>query len=450
MSLTPNLFHLSKSAMAALLVRLAVSLVAVKAESDCSSLLMSKQRSSIEFQDGKCIEQDGDRRTKTHENVVKFEALDSNGEFSSLTFQPSWYSVTAGQPVASDCLKVDSTSITFTAGRKGSGTTAGVFMQGFNDTTVYGIYAGGCLAGPALLDSPLEVSKGCLALCSPGHPDELNFVFEGTATFNFNIDGKVFSSSLVLRFGQGHQSSKNNWWIGNDQCFRVDTKDGSGVVCGPLLFREFHGNNVFGVAYVKRSFQSNSCLHESGSSHDSTHDNMVTLESREGQSFSLSFDPSWYAVTVGQPVAASCLTLQGGTFTFSAGRRNSNEAALVFMKGNSGNSIIGPTDNGGSVGSGTPSELNFALEGNATFTFKDAFGRVFSGSHLLRLGQGHKVTLWVPENNWWLGAPGCYQKSCINCHKCDCKNGGLVCGELYFQTQSAGSRLVVMPESWMT
>ena len=135
--------------MAALIVRLVVSLVVVKAESDCSSLLMSRQRSSIEFQDGKCIEQDGVRHTKKHDNVVKFEALDSNGEFSSLTFQPSWYYVTAGQPVASDCLKVDSTSITFTAGRKGSGTTAGVFMQGFNDTTVYGIYGGGCLAGPA-------------------------------------------------------------------------------------------------------------------------------------------------------------------------------------------------------------------------------------------------------------------------------------------------------------
>ena len=146
--------------MAALIVRLVVSLVAVKAESDCSSLLLSKQRSSIEFQDGKCIEQDGDRHTKTHDNVVKFEALD--GEFSSLTFQPSWYSVTAGQPVASDCLKVDSTSITFTAGRKGSGTTAGVFMKGFNDTTVYGIYGGGSLAGPTLLDSSLGVSRDAM------------------------------------------------------------------------------------------------------------------------------------------------------------------------------------------------------------------------------------------------------------------------------------------------
>ena len=152
------------------------------------------------------------------------------------------------------------------------------------------------------MDSPLEVSKGCLALCSPGHPDELNFVFGGTATFNFNIDGKVFSSSLVLRFGQGHRAGagKNNWWIGNEQCFRADTKDGSGVVCGPLLFREVEVPsyfNVFGVAYLKRSFQSNSCLHES--SFGSTHDNKLTLESREGQSFSLSFDPSWYAVTVG-------------------------------------------------------------------------------------------------------------------------------------------------------
>ena len=156
--------------MAALIVRLVVNLVAVKAESDCSSLLMSKQRSSIEFQDGKCIQQDGDRRTEKHDNVVKFEGLDSNGEFSSLSFEPSWYSVTAGQPVASDCLKVDSTSITFTAGRSRSQTTAGDFMKGLLDTAVYGIYGGRCLAGPALLDSPLEVSRDalpCVAQVSP-------------------------------------------------------------------------------------------------------------------------------------------------------------------------------------------------------------------------------------------------------------------------------------------
>ena len=124
--------------------------------------------------------------------------------FQALPSSRAGYSITA-----------DSTSITFTAGSKGCGTTAGVFMQGFSDITGYGIYGGGCLAGPALLDSPL--SKGCLALCSPGAPDKLNFVFGGTATFNFNVDGRVFSSSLVLRFGQGHGSRENNWWIGNEQ-----------------------------------------------------------------------------------------------------------------------------------------------------------------------------------------------------------------------------------------
>ena len=63
--------------MAALILRLVVSLVAAKAESECSSLLMSKQRSSIEFQDGKCIEQDGDRHTEKHDNVVKFDWTES-------------------------------------------------------------------------------------------------------------------------------------------------------------------------------------------------------------------------------------------------------------------------------------------------------------------------------------------------------------------------------------
>ena len=268
----------------------------------------------------------------------------------------------------------------------------------------------------------------------------------------------------MLRFGQGHRAGKNNWWIGNEQCFRADLKDGSGVVCGPLLFREVPSYfNVFGVAYLKRSFQSNSCLHESGSG--STHDNKLVFEGRYGLSFSLSFDPSWYAVTVGQPVAASCLNVQGGTLTFSAGRQHSKEAAFVFMKGNSANSIIGNIPQHESnlaaaslpnlvVGSGTPSELNFALEGNATFAFKDNDGQAFSGSMALRVGQGHISDLVTGNNNWWLGAPGCYQKSCNNCYMCDCTIGGLVCGGLFFQTTDAFSpaayRFFVMPESWTT
>ena len=114
----------------------------------------------------------------------------------------------------------------------------------------------------------------------------------------------------------------------------------------------------------------------------------------------------------------------------------------MFMKGNSANSIIGTMAPHQSnlavaslpnlvVGSGTPSELNFALEGNATFAFEDNDGRAFSGSMVLRVGQGHQSK--PRDNNWWLGAPGCYQKSCINCFKCACNTGGLVCGELFFQ-----------------
>ena len=266
--------------------------------------------------------------------------------------------------------------------------------------------------------------KGCLALCSAGHLSELSFAFERTATFNFNIDGKVFSSSLVLRLRQRHRGGQNNWWVGNEQGFRADTQHGSGVVCGRLLFREADSNE-----------QSNSCLRESGSSHDSTHDNQLYLDSRGGQSFFFSFDPSWYAVTVGQPVAASCWGIQGGTLTFSAGRQHSKEAAFVFMKGNSENSIIHTMLSESNLavaslpnlvdGSGTQSELNFALEGNATFAFEDNDGRAFSGSMVLRVGQGRQK---IGSNNWWLGAPGCYQKSCINCFKCDCTAGRPWCG----------------------
>ena len=271
----------------------------------------------------------------------------------------------------------------------------------------------------------------------------------------------------MLRFGQGHRAGKNNWWIGNEQCFRADLKDGSGVVCGPLLFREVPSYfNVFGVAYLKRSFQSNSCLHESGSKGTSSQDNKLIFAGINGLSFSFSFDPSWYAVTVGQPVAASCLNVQGGTLTFSAGRQHSKEAAFAFMKGNSANSIIVNMFPEASnlavaslpnlvVGSGTPSELNFALEGNATFAFKDNYGRAFSGSMVLRVGQGHISGLVTGSNNWWLGAPGCYQKSCVNCFKCDCTIGGIVCGELFFQPTDGYSpdqayEFFVMPKSWMT
>ena len=193
------------------------------------------------------------------------------------------------------------------------------------------------------MDSPLEVSKGCLAFCSPGHPDELNFVFGGTATFNFNIDGKVFSSSLVLRFGQGHRSRENNWWIGNEQCFRADTADGSGLVCGPLFFIEDtnvldkHQANLFKVAYLKRSFQSNSCLSE-GSGGDK---NVASFIAKDASvSLDFLFKPTWYAVTAGQPVPADCLEVDEGGIIFTAGRSKSSGPANLFMQGNSEKSIL--------------------------------------------------------------------------------------------------------------
>ena len=88
----------------------ATVVVVVKTEPDCFSFLMSRHRSSTNFQDGQCVEQDGDRRTDQHDNVVEFQALDY-GEFDSLQFSPTWYEVTAGQPVPSDCLAVDSRSL---------------------------------------------------------------------------------------------------------------------------------------------------------------------------------------------------------------------------------------------------------------------------------------------------------------------------------------------------
>ena len=180
-------------------------------------------------------------------------------------------------------------------------------------------------------------------MCRPGIPDELNFVFEGTATFNFNINGKVFSSSQVLRFGQGHRAGKNNWWVGNEQCFRADTNDRHGVVCGPLFFTEDtnelhqHQANLFQVAYLKRPFQSNSCLSEGSGGQE----NEVAFIAQEASvSLDFRFKPTWYAVTVGQPVPEDCLEVDQGGITFTAGRSKSYGPAFLFMQGNSEKSIL--------------------------------------------------------------------------------------------------------------
>ena len=91
-------------------LRLVATVVAVvKTEPDCSSFLMSRHRSSRLFQDRQCVEQSGDRRTHQQDNVVEFvDAV--GGEFDRLQFSPTWYEVTSGQPVPSDCLTVDSKS----------------------------------------------------------------------------------------------------------------------------------------------------------------------------------------------------------------------------------------------------------------------------------------------------------------------------------------------------
>ena len=119
------------------------------------------------------------------------------------------------------------------------------------------------------------------------------------------------------------------------------------LVCGPLLFRQISTSlqNVFGVAYVKRPFQGNSCIPESGSSGDNNRDNQVFFLPGQGEdmSFSFAFEANWYAVSVGQPVASDCLKIDsdGGSLAFTAGRSNSQEAAFVFMEGNSVNSVVG-------------------------------------------------------------------------------------------------------------
>ena len=67
------------------------------------------------------------------------------------------------------------------------------------------------------------------------------------------------------------------------------------------------------------------------------------------------------------------------------------------MKGSSANSIICNMAPGrtwlrvSQTWSLAPSELNFALEGNANCTFEDNYGGLFSGSMVLRVGEGREI-----------------------------------------------------------
>eukprot|EP00438_Fugacium_kawagutii_P011628 Skav222042 [mRNA] locus=scaffold1020:296950:297708:- [translate_table: standard] len=215
-------------------------LVVALADSECSSLLM-KQKSDWSgiftgsFQTDKkaggaitCSEQQGGLWTSTHENTLGFQVCKydpvgggcswyptdpPDAHISSMV--PTSYAITVGQPVPTNCFATGSSTFTFTAGRKGSSGASEFFMTGLNsDSIMVNNY-----------DSSGEV------------PDKLNFVLEGDVSFAFGCNASVGPVlSARLRFGQGHPTATNNWWMGGSDCQMEVTDNGKGLNCGPLRF----------------------------------------------------------------------------------------------------------------------------------------------------------------------------------------------------------------------
>eukprot|EP00438_Fugacium_kawagutii_P011629 Skav222043 [mRNA] locus=scaffold1020:300062:300394:- [translate_table: standard] len=77
-------------------------------------------------------------------------------------------------------------------------------------------------------------------------PGDLNFVLEGDVSFTFECDnsyGPVLSARL--RFGQGHYTAKNNWWVGGSDCSK---KYSEVMICGALtVYPGGSGSDTFGL-----------------------------------------------------------------------------------------------------------------------------------------------------------------------------------------------------------
>ena len=374
------------------------------AEAECPSLLTLTRQSRqdwIPFQDGHCGQQSlgmfQTERKKVKDNALKF--LPNEGEtisLSALSFQGYFYTVTEGQPVDPNCFTItDSTALHFKAGRHGSTGVSDLFMNGNSETTV-------TATGPYVYDHT---------------PKELNFAFEGVVTFEFSDanSGAVLSQSEYLRIAQGKKGDRNNWWIGHDQCTGAR---GLGLLCGSLFFNNWGDDDEFLVFYLKREFHDVSCLKDNGdpsitSPPKASQMRFAPLKLQEGgySIVSFSFQPSWYAVSDGEPVPTDCLQINQDGLTFTAGHSSSQEVGVAFMEGLSKETVMGRTQSGDS----TPDELDWALEGTATFLFKRS-GESFRSSFVLRLGQFYSN---------WLGNSACQRTN-------DYRHRGLLCGDLFF------------------
>ena len=220
-----------------LLVGLAVGMV--DAESDCPTMLMIKTdgRNPDGWNNGSfqtdpdtavttCESQTGDKHTSQHDNSLSFKVCQGFGKHCSfrvfgpgdanmVSFVPAWYGITQGQPVPWDCFETDTSSFTFTAGRKASAGVRDAFISGMADPV-----------------NNVKVSD----YDSAGElPEELNFVVEGDISFVFECNESRYGPRLTARarFAQGHHGTTNNWWIGAPDC-TLNSHDN--LLCGSLAF----------------------------------------------------------------------------------------------------------------------------------------------------------------------------------------------------------------------
>ena len=212
--------------MAVLFVGLAVGMV--EAESDCPTMLVVKTDGSNpdgwnngSFQTDPdtavttCESQTGDKHTSEHDNSLYFQTFPFGGDANIVSFVPAWYGITQGQPVPWDCFKTDTSSFTFTAGRKASVGVRDAFLSGMS--TPFNILASD------------EIKDGQI-------PYELNFVVEGDISFVLQCNESRFGPPLSarVRFAQGHHSATNNWWVGGPDCTLITVSDR--LNCGSLSF----------------------------------------------------------------------------------------------------------------------------------------------------------------------------------------------------------------------
>ena len=116
---------------------------------------------------------------------------------------------------------------------------------------------------------------------------------------------------------------------------------------------------------------------------------------------SLQVDWTGHSVTHCQPWGG--VSVSGNTsILIKAGRHDSSGPASFFKSGLDSDNMLTTED----MGDSEPSELNFAVAGNMTATFKagvETASETFTCSNI-RFGQGSSDA----TNNWWVGQPGAY------------------------------------------